>query len=261
MSTTFDSSPILVAPRPIRLLPQSSPFGFLHHRSPSRSTHVTTLRPPSTTTTTTTEDTTGGGARISPDSENGRAMSPCASASPRPGSEALEEFLSILRPSFSFPSSTSPAPILRSMRLPYNQTFSSIDYFPYNRKLVLAVDEEGERDGETDKDNDKVKERDSMISSPISRTNTRNPFHRHPSYDSPLILPLPTTPSPQRQSMPSPSPVSATMERIQLYNPYGVRMASPSPASTLGFMNKSVLSPAAIPLPLPTPDEITAFAS
>ncbi|KAL4269396.1 hypothetical protein AB1N83_003029 [Pleurotus pulmonarius] len=223
MSATFDSSPILVAPRPIRLLPQSSPFGFLHHRSPSRSTHVTTLRPPSTTTTTTTEDTTAGGARISPDSENGRAMSPCASASPRPGSEALEEFLSILRPSFSFPSSTSPAPILRSMRLPYNQTFSSIDYFPYNRKLVLAVDEEGERDGETDKDNDKVKERDSMISSPISRTNTRNPFHRHPSYDSPLILPLPTTPSPQRPS--------------------------------------SVLSPAAIPLPLPTPDEISAFAS
>ncbi|KAJ6500491.1 hypothetical protein C8R45DRAFT_70982 [Mycena sanguinolenta] len=144
-------------------------------------------------------------------------------------SEALEEFLSILRPSFFPP----PSPVLLTRRqgsvpLP---TFQHERSYSLKGRVLLQqkneVVEELEvsrstqpsRNTETpdaegeDFDSNTLPIRwfTNVLSSPISRMHTRNPFQRHSSYPG---------------------------------------LASPGPVSPIS------LSPAAVPLPLPTPDEM-----
>ncbi|KAK7023953.1 hypothetical protein R3P38DRAFT_2955065 [Favolaschia claudopus] len=149
--------------------------------------------------------------------------------SPLP-SEALEEFLSILRPSFFPPSS----PVLLTRR----QGAVSLPTFQHERSYSLkgrvllqqkndVVEEELEVSRSTqpsrnnctpdiegdDHDSSTLPVRwfTNVLSSPISRMHTRNPFQRHASYPG---------------------------------------LVSPGPVSPIA------LSPAAVPLPLPTPDEL-----
>ncbi|KAJ3761142.1 hypothetical protein FB446DRAFT_625945, partial [Lentinula raphanica] len=146
-------------------------------------------------------------------------------------SEALEEFLSILKPSIFPPH--SPVRNQRHASLPALHQEHSFSY--KGRPRISTVEEledvrsaqssrntgspAGTSDGTTEF---QVLDLDipfrwftsNVLSSPISRNNTRNPFHRHVTH--PIVS----------------SPRSLT----------------PLPLSSL--------SPAAIPLPLPSPDEL-----
>jgi len=154
-------------------------------------------------------------------------------ASPRHSlpADALEEFLSILRPSML--SSASPtyrqsrlaSGLLPSLTYDRSPVFKQRD-LPHSKTASLGsiTGEEGEAwiknkcpspvfsgfdafsfaDGEQDP---KVWHIPGILDSPISRTLTRNPFQRHPSYEislanalaahlSPALIPLPASPSP-----------------------------------------------------------------
>ncbi|KAJ7470280.1 hypothetical protein FB451DRAFT_1037641 [Mycena latifolia] len=152
-------------------------------------------------------------------------------SSPRSGlpTEALEEFLSILRPSFFPP----PSPVLLTRRqgavsLPtfqHERTYSFKGRGLLQQKNDLVDELEVSRSTQPSRNSHTPEEGDefdgdtlpvrwfssNVLSSPISRMHTRNPFQRHSSYPGPV---------------------------------------SPGPVSPIA------LSPAAIPLPLPTPDEM-----
>nr|GAT59621.1 predicted protein [Mycena chlorophos] len=145
--------------------------------------------------------------------------------SPLPSEAALEEFLSILRPTF-FPERSSPVLFTRRAGVTLPTFTHERSYSLKGRSVLLKNDivEEVEvsrstqpsRNTKTPSDTLEELENNilpirwfasTVLSSPISRTHTKNPFNRH-------IL------------------------------------ASPSPVSPI------TLSPAAVPLPLPTPDEL-----
>ncbi|KAH9934806.1 uncharacterized protein B0H18DRAFT_978366 [Fomitopsis serialis] len=153
-------------------------------------------------------------------------------ASPRSApSEALEEFLSILQSSsFYFPPTS---PILRASNGSAAHTFfyraSSSLSTSHQEGLGVSLSDaadEMRRDSATPAYPFKLIGSGSLAS-PVSRTHTRNPFQRHPSYENAfagILRPLSASPGPLSPG--SPAIVS--------------------------------MSPAAVPLPLPTPDELEA---
>ncbi|KIY74397.1 hypothetical protein CYLTODRAFT_439293 [Cylindrobasidium torrendii FP15055 ss-10] len=188
-----NDNPVLVAPRPVRL---AAPFPFRTQRLVTDAMERLDE------------------LRISPATSEKDVASPRSSPRAALATEALEEFLSILRPSMFPPRS----PVLRARQsaMAHERSYSSIG------RLLAVEDADTSRAAKTPdigKEDayellDRVDElrwlTSSVISSPVSRTNTRNPFQRHASYQ------LSLTPSPARSTP---------------------------------------LSPAAVPLPLPTPDE------
>ncbi|KAG6820568.1 hypothetical protein H0H93_015088 [Arthromyces matolae] len=198
--------PLLVAPRPIRL-------GAAYHAVLSNR-----VRLPDSTALDVALDKDLPSQRSSP-----------RSALP---SEALEEFLSILRPSLFAPSS----PVLRARRqaTSFTQDHRSYGFQSRNRRELLSdsnspsddldhfrsqqpsrnsicnsPDSINEDETILNLENEGISLRrykTNILSSPVSRTHTRNPFLRHAADRSPVLIPP--------------------------------------------------LSPAAIPLPQPTPDEL-----
>ncbi|KAI0094017.1 hypothetical protein BDY19DRAFT_292559 [Irpex rosettiformis] len=216
---------ILVAPRPVRLA-APTPFSsfnpsFLHRPQPSKvAAAVRYVSAPSEAfdrlKLSDNEDDPS-----MPSHERDRPISPRASPLSTPPSEAIEEFLSILRPSFAMFPPTSP--ILRPTNgvahgfVPYRQALSPA---MSNEGLGLCVADQGDN---ASKENDLVSYpfrllSPSPLSSPVIRA--RNPFPRHQALEGQVSAFIA-----QRSTSSTPSPVSMT------------------------------LSPAAIPLP-PTPDEM-----
>jgi len=220
MSFSANDYPVLVAPRPVRLA----------------SGQHTAYNRPGHDRARITESSSIDDFKVAlfSDTPSDKDLSSPRS-SPRSGlpSEALEEFLSILRPSFFPPTS----PVLRTRRqgvslptLHHERSFyrsrgrlevvpqkgddreesdGSRSTQPSRNARCSTPDVFNDVDGVMDVDTDSPPVRwfkANILSSPISRTHTRNPFLRHPANQSPR--------------------------------------------------NLSPLSPAAIPLPLPTPDEM-----
>ncbi|KAK0240609.1 hypothetical protein EDD85DRAFT_825931 [Armillaria nabsnona] len=186
-----ECNPVLVAPRPVRLATAS--FSNFIVRPASRVEEINKLS--STTSSDSRELSSSPSLRSSPRS----ALS----------TEALEEFLSILRPSLSlFP---PHSPVLRTT------TAFALKAIAQASDSDSAADTGAEAVSVGLDMEDELNFRqyqwfsNAILSSPISRTNTRNPFQR------------------QRQLAITPSPT---------------------------VVNSLQLSPAAIPLPLPTPDEV-----
>ncbi|EJD05793.1 uncharacterized protein FOMMEDRAFT_18035 [Fomitiporia mediterranea MF3/22] len=161
-------------------------------------------------------------------------------ASPRLNlpSDALEEFLSILRPSLFSPSS----PTFRARRhesgsglaipLERPQAIKPRDSSHTKSPSLNSVNlEDGNattaagsispaadvrQSGDNDQFAGNLWRIPGILESPVSRTHTRNPFYRHPSYDtafsgvltshlSPSLLPLPPSPSPAPLSLSPPA--------------------------------------------------------
>ncbi|RPD66023.1 hypothetical protein L227DRAFT_648818 [Lentinus tigrinus ALCF2SS1-6] len=217
---------VLVAPRPVRLAAGSAPFTFsspIAHRPKSRAAILSAA--------TDAFDR----LRLADDHVDQQPAEPSEkdSVSPRASprstpAEALEEFLSILQhPATIRFQRTSP--VLRAT----NQT---THFFAYRRQTPCSLSPSHPSEGlgltlgdhADDKENDTLvypfKILGSALGSPVSRMQTRNPFHRHPSYETGVVGYL--------------RPPSAL---------------SPSPTHAL--------SPAAIPLPSPTPDEMELDAA
>lgn len=226
---------VLVAPRPVRLA-APAPFAQYHHSAATilhRPQAINTVRflSPSADAFDRLklgDDPVDEDHRSEPHapSERDRSVSPRASPRATLPSEAVEEFLSILRPSsFLFPPTS---PILR----PSNG--ASHGFFPYRRpgscSLSPVMSNEGlgitfmDQTDNVSKDGDSVAYPFKIIgtahlSSPVARAHTRNPFPRQAAYENPVAAFI-------RAHSVSPSPTSAA------------------------------LSPSAVPLPLPTPDEM-----
>ncbi|CAL1704357.1 unnamed protein product [Somion occarium] len=203
MSFNAHDNIVLVAPRPVRLA--TSTYTQFHpsivHRPQPRSSYVD--------------------EELRSDQSDREPASPRLSPRSNLSSEALEEFLSILRPSTTllFPPTS---PILRATKASVANA-----YFPYRRtpcSVSPSIPAEGlglTAPDEIDKENDSQPFRyfgKGPLASPVARHLTRNPFQRHASYESTVTTYIST-------GAKSPSPVNAS------------------------------LSPAAIPLPSPGPDE------
>ncbi|RDB21309.1 hypothetical protein Hypma_011457 [Hypsizygus marmoreus] len=223
MNFNTNDHPVLVAPRPVRI---TSGYHTIVSRSHNGHERVRI------SDNNSIDDLK---VALFSDSSDKDQVSP--RSSPRAGlpTEALEEFLSILRPSFFPPSS----PVLRTRRqgatsLPSFAQERSFSYKGRGRLELIPHLNDGlddldiarsrqpsrstcpgtpeplnDLDGSFDFDTDSPPVRwfkANILSSPISRNHTRNPFLRHPSNSSPVAI--------------------------------------------------SPLSPAAVPLPLPTPDEM-----
>ncbi|KAI0273788.1 hypothetical protein BC834DRAFT_229645 [Gloeopeniophorella convolvens] len=161
------------------------------------------------------------------------SISPKASprASPRLQSEALEEFLSILRPSLFPPRS----PTLRSLRYPVpsfhdrslslsSKPLGGLDNFPMlsREDARTPVKQIGAPPGQRAFSQSENEENDlgvgtpprifgsGPLASPISRLHTRNPFQRHASYETPFVpgslSPQDRALSPASIALPSPTP-------------------------------------------------------
>ncbi|KAG6854924.1 hypothetical protein C0991_009747 [Blastosporella zonata] len=223
---SFSDYPLVVAPRPVRL---TSAYHAIVNRAHTTHECIRIAE---------TNPLDDFKLALFADPSDKDPTSPRASPrSPLP-SEALEEFLSILRPSFFPPAS----PVLRSRRqaasLPtYSQDLSfslqgrarlelmsqssdtsddmdiSRSQQPSRNTTCRTPDSMNEAESSLDLDNDTLPFRwykANVLSSPISRTHTRNPFLRYASNQSPILI--------------------------------------------------SPLSPAAIPLPQPTPDEMVEMS-
>ncbi|KZT11406.1 uncharacterized protein LAESUDRAFT_720632 [Laetiporus sulphureus 93-53] len=168
-----------------------------------------------------------------PDSSDRESLSPRASPRSSLPSEALEEFLSILQSStLCFPPTS---PILR----PSNTNLNTPHTFFYARSsslspglsdhgLGLTLSDTAAEDGTAPPYPFKLLG-SAPLASPVSRSHTRNPFQRHPSYD------------------------TASTTIAGLLRPLSI---SPSPAYGNCSSTVMALSPATVPLPLPTPDEM-----
>jgi len=240
----MSDNPVLVAPRPVRVI-----SGLLTRPMPHPVRLMSAPTDQFERVKITDENDLKVGVFTDATSDRDRDLSsPRASSRSSLPSEALEEFLSILRPSFFPPTS----PILRARR----QGATTLTSFPYERpypckgrRLELVQQkhessnlygvEEVDRSSQSSRntsgtpehlsdqddgileiyDSDGLRQRwftSNTHSSPISRMQTRNPFQRHPSYEIAFAGLLPSSPSP--------------------------------------------LSPSAVPLPLPTPDEMIEVA-
>ncbi|KAF8894465.1 hypothetical protein BD779DRAFT_1668976 [Infundibulicybe gibba] len=237
MNLAANSYPILVAPRPVRLNGAQFARSYSGRLPASASDHFERVK-----ITDASEDTEDSKVGLHYESTSEKDLASPRS-SPRSGlpSEALEEFLSILRPPFFPP----PSPGLRSR----HQTVSSLPIFQPERsysfkgrgrleivqqKLDLGDESDASRSAQPSRngrtpesmhelegviDNDTFDSdtppyrwfTSNLLSSPISRMHTRNPFLRHVSNQSPGLM--------------------------------------------------SPLSPAAVPLPLPTPDELAEIST
>ncbi|OCH95503.1 hypothetical protein OBBRIDRAFT_767219 [Obba rivulosa] len=211
---------VLVAPRPVRLAAPSASAPYPQFNAVLNRPHA---RAPSCRVVEEVLDD-----KLKATEPEEEAVSPRASPRSNLPSEALEEFLSILNPATIFFPPTSP--VLRPTNANVSQHF-----FPYRRPNSSSISPslpEGLGLTLVDRNDDTQKENDSMpypfkliganaLASPVSRVHTRNPFQRHPSYDTAFAGLLG-----QRSPACSPAPMA------------------------------SALSPAAIPLPLPTPDEM-----
>ncbi|KAJ7929243.1 hypothetical protein B0H13DRAFT_1964470 [Mycena leptocephala] len=153
-------------------------------------------------------------------------------SSPRSGlpTEALEEFLSILRPSFFPPSS----PVLLTRR----QGAVSLPTFQHERSYSLKGR------GLLQQKNDVVEELEVSRSTQPSR-NTQTPDTESDDFDS-NTLPIRWFAS---------NVLSSPISRMHTRNPFQRHSSYPGPVSP-GPVSPIALSPAAIPLPLPTPDEM-----
>ncbi|GLB35094.1 hypothetical protein LshimejAT787_0206590 [Lyophyllum shimeji] len=224
MSITSNDHPTLVAPRPVRL---PSAYHALVSRAHSGHDRIKISE------TNSFDDLKV--ALFSDSSSDKDQASP--RSSPRCGlpTEALEEFLSILRPSFFPPVSpvlrtrrqgTTSLPAFAQDRSLLYKARSRLDVIPQHNDVVdemditrsgqpsrnarsytpdSVIDLESSLDHDADSPPFRWR-KTNILSSPISRNHTRNPFVRHASNQSPTLI--------------------------------------------------SPLSPAAIPLPLPTPDEM-----
>ncbi|GBE82343.1 hypothetical protein SCP_0407270 [Sparassis crispa] len=236
MTLNAHENTVLVAPRPVRL---AAPTPYSHFRSPVHRprphTPASSVRLVSTPADAFDrlklgEDPADGDSKY-PDSCDRDSVSPRASPRSNLPSEALEEFFSILNSSTLIFPPAPTSPILRA-----TNTNASHSFFSYRRTPSSSISPSLPSEGlgltlvdpadDLRKDGEPVAYpfkllASNALASPVSRMHTRNPFQRHPSYDSAVIFRPPSA---------SPSP-------------------SPSPMAT-------ALSPAAIPLPLPTPDEV-----
>lgn len=206
------SSEILAAPRPVRL------GAFSYHTSRITSPSLAAERKSASPV-----DTQDAG-RLSPLTSDISNRSP--RLSPRPNSEVLEEFLSILRP--AIPALFAPlpqSPVARARRFLQN-SFAERQHNFHDRSLSLTTSADNiVRDGtRTPSRSPSVRtpgsvsdENDEMAplrlvsagphGSPISRTHTRNPFQRHPSYAGALeSVASPTPRSPWTYPLPPPTP-------------------------------------------------------
>jgi len=246
MNTTFDN-PLLVAPRPVRLTsaPRSTspPIYPRSHPLHLLSAAAEQLELVKLSDENDLNDSLTCRAYDSFAGTSDREMSPRASSRSSLPSEALEEFLSILRPSFMPPSPTRgrraagsasvpshPYPVRHRMvhqkSEPAPSSWSGLEEIDRGkgnlsrngRPTSASPDSAAEMDddlGEVPfRDFDPLLSRwftSSNLSSPISRMHTRNPFHRHPSYEyssrSPsLRSPIPTPCSPSTVPLPPPTP-------------------------------------------------------
>ena len=231
------STPVLLAPRPVRLTSDTSNTLFTtrsphHHLRHSQSSPR--IRTVPLESTMRKEQHTSSGSAASPTNALVRQE---LSQSPRP-EEALEEFLSIFRsttaaspPPTSFLFSPSPTRMRALMPYrPQGSTFFAVEEVSSGNggrgspAPIQGHEEEEVVLGEgTTLEVKQNRWFSSHLSSPISRTNTRNPFQRHPSYDivvipsstsfgrpasaaacsrlsscvSPANIPLPPTPAPE----------------------------------------------------------------
>ncbi|KAF7359340.1 hypothetical protein MSAN_01276500 [Mycena sanguinolenta] len=196
-----NDNPVLVAPRPVRLNTL-----FARSRMVSAPDQVERVR--------FDENSEIDDRKISECSDKDV---PSQRSSPRSAlpSEALEEFLSILRPSAQFLSPTFQHERSYSLkgRALLQQKNEFVEELEISRSTqpsrnTQTPDAEGE---DFDSNTLPIRWFTNVLSSPISRMHTRNPFQRHSSYPG---------------------------------------LASPGPVSPIS------LSPAAVPLPLPTADEM-----
>ncbi|TFK42730.1 hypothetical protein BDQ12DRAFT_676714 [Crucibulum laeve] len=230
--------PVLVAPRPVRLTTHS-----LFNRSPIRLVSAPADHPdrPRLSDGTDSDDSV---ISLSSEVPSDKDVA-CSRASPRSAlsSEALEEFLSILRPSFFPPTS----PILRSRR----SAAANLPTFQYERPFSFKS--LGRLENMLPKyDHD---EADISRSSQPSRASTS----KTPDYtDAENIIDGDFTETENMSFRWFPSGVlSSPISRMHTRNPFQRQGStkSPGPMSPI-----SPLSPAAIPLPLPTPDEMTEMS-
>lgn len=231
MSISVNDNPVLVAPRPVRVTCPHFPRSA-HFRLSSAGNDSECLVIP--------EDNTNIEERKIPSRIHSSASVDRESRSPRASplsslpSEALEEFLSILRPAMFPPTS----PILRPRRNASMSLSLGMQYRPRTKfDLIQSKAEQQCTDQTDDADAEKGAATYSpepfgdnftvnwdghasevtsrwhaqMLASPVSRMHTRNPFPRYASQE--VVRPSPTMPS---------TPVS----------------------------------PAAVPLPVPSPDEL-----
>jgi len=237
MNLNVNDNPLLVAPRPVRVTSAYPHF--------ARSTHFKLVASPVELSdhVKLSDDTENIDDHKQPPRVDSSLSSdkdiPSPRASPRSTlpSEALEEFLSICM-GWKCPSS----PVLRPRRngavslptfgLPYRSR-SKLDFIHAKGDLssiaLIEENEQGPRSPQTlherdELENLEIQDLDTQrwhiahsLSSPISRA--RNPFLRHPSYDIALS---------------------------------GINFSQPSPP----IISATPMSPAAVPLPIPTPDEL-----
>lgn len=229
MSISVNDNPVLVAPRPVRVASVYPHFPrSAHFRLSSAANDSERLVIP--------EDDANGEERKLPSRVHSSASVDKESCSPRASplsslpSEALEEFLSILRPAMF--SSTSP--ILRSRRnaamsLPIGLQYRSrtkLDLTQSKAEYQYANPTDG-----SDVENDTVtcspesfgenfttnwdsyasevtsRWHAQVLASPISRMHTRNPFPRYASQEVRPSPSIPSTPvSPAAVPLPVPSP-------------------------------------------------------
>ncbi|GJE90857.1 hypothetical protein PsYK624_070010 [Phanerochaete sordida] len=227
---TADENLVLIAPRPVRLAAPAPfyPPSILHRPQAINAFRFASPSSDALERLKLSDDSVDDDPKSEPPapSERDRPVSPRASPRSTLPSEAMEEFLSILRPStFLFPPTS---PILR----PSNGLAHGFVTYrrPGSCSLSPAMSNEGlgitlaDRNDDMNKDGDAVAYPFKIIgsghlSSPVARTHTRNSFPRQPSFEN-----GPTAFIRAQSASPSPSVVA--------------------------------LSPAAVPLPLPTPDEM-----
>ncbi|KAJ7771709.1 hypothetical protein B0H16DRAFT_1514444 [Mycena metata] len=208
-----NDNPVLVAPRPVRLntlLTRSRMLSAPDHLERARFTD---------------ENADIDDRKISESSDKDISSQRSSPRSALP-SEALEEFLSILRPSFFPPAS----PVLLTRR----NGAVSLPTFHHERSYSLKGR------GLLQQKNDVVDELEVSRSTQPSRNTTQTPDVEGDEFDG-NTLPIRWFSS---------TVLSSPISRMQTRNPFQ-RHLSPGPVSPI------TLSPAGIPLPLsPTPDEI-----
>lgn len=222
-----ENIPILVAPRPVRIASDGAAMYARRSTTPFRFVSAVTDRLERARISEDIEfDDNKATAMVHSPSSEKDVTSPRSSPRSSLPSEALEEFLSILKPSAFFPSSS---PILRTRR-----NGASLSHFPYQFKARVLhshgdsisvleemdgnaahtptrspefMNERGESRAADHERSDSDALRwfsASALSSPVSRIHTRNPFaagllrngQLTPSPISPRAIPLPS-PSPE----------------------------------------------------------------
>jgi hypothetical protein len=214
-----ENAPILVAPRPVRIASEPGVGYSRRCNTPLRlvSTVADQLERVKISGDMDFEERNDS---ASPEKELGSPRSSPRSSLP---SEALEEFLSILKPSSFFPPSS---PILRARRntgslpcfpIPYRarvlhsrgdsitlveEADRSQSYTPMKSPEFLFARDEISSDHERYSSDSSRWYGSGALSSPINRLHTRNPFQRQ-TYETSVIL---STPSPASVPLPSPTP-------------------------------------------------------